>query len=737
MPSVLIIARRELASLFLAPIGYVLASLLLFVAGITFWWQIAQQAFDADAPLRLLFAGSFFWIMVIVVIAVLTMRLVAGEKADGTFDLLLSAPVGEGAIVVAKFLAAWLSFAVLVIPTTLFPLVLNSFSHPPVPIDWGPVAGAALVMLLTSALFCAVGIMFSCLTRSQTAAGLATFAACSIIFFAGHIERIGADMLMGGPALTLVPSHYALSFAGGLVDTRPAVACLTGAALALVAAIQILQWSRFRAARLLPGMLLVLALMAALVLMVNHLGKRHYLLADWTGTGRYTLASKTRQVLKTVDRDVEIKVLCRHGTEAYAELRRLLAQFMRANRRIRVEFVDPDRELARAAEIVAEGLLARSEGILIKAGTRRRDLPLRELLEGGGSSAHGGRRDVLARFRAEQALAAAIMDVMQDRRAQVYFLAGCGEHEIDDFREYSGYAAIARAMRRDNLDVRVIRSDNLAQVPADCDVLVIAGPRRPLGRATLTAIAEYMARQGHALVLMGSGSGTGLETLFEESGVVIADDRIIQPAGLPLRFAAMGSGRGAESSPIEVTAYGKHPITNPLQGIVTTFYRPRSLQVVQTKTGVTSGEGSGGTPTILAASGPDSWGETDPQQQPPRYDAGRDRPGPLPVAVAVEKGAASGIRAGLNTMRLVLVGDSTFAANGCLSGGNQDFFLGALHWLLRQETLIGAAPRQAPRMRMVLNERSQALALLIIIGLIPGGVLGFGLLISGMRRIRS
>jgi ABC-type uncharacterized transport system involved in gliding motility auxiliary subunit len=347
-----------------------------------------------------------------------------------------------------------------------------------------------------------------------------------------------------------------------------------------------------------------------------------------------------------------------------------------------------------------------------------------------------GVHERLALVRAEQSLLAAIIEVTQERPQRAYFFAGCGEHEITDFREYTGYAAIARALRRDAILTQELRLDGTARVPDDCDVLIIPGPDRRLGTPALAAIEDYLGRNGRLLVLLDAMTRTGLETLFETHGVVFNDDRIVTPPTMAPALMTLMAIQKDAGSILEVTSYGHHPITRQMEGVVTMFYRPRSLTLTAVATNTLS-TGNRYQATILATSRAGSWGETDLRQQPPRFDPARDRSGPLPVGVAIERGPPPGINAEIKPMRIVAIGDSGFAANGCLSGGNQELFLGAVHWLLRQEPMIGASPRQAPFMRLTLDSRRQMAALLAIVGAIPGFVLVIGGFMTLFRRMRS
>jgi ABC-type uncharacterized transport system involved in gliding motility auxiliary subunit len=141
--------------------------------------------------------------------------------------------------------------------------------------------------------------------------------------------------------------------------------------------------------------------------------------------------------------------------------------------------------------------------------------------------------------------------------------------------------------------------------------------------------------------------------------------------------------------------------------------------------------------TVLARSTAEGWAETDPAQRPPRFDAGIDRPGPVAIAVAVEKGAASEIDVQIKPTRLVVVGDCDFASNGALNtgvGGNLDFIIACVNWLAERETLVAILPRVPGELRLSLAPRQLRLAHAVILGGLPLAACLAGLLVRMLRR---
>jgi ABC-type uncharacterized transport system involved in gliding motility auxiliary subunit len=111
-----------------------------------------------------------------------------------------------------------------------------------------------------------------------------------------------------------------------------------------------------------------------------------------------------------------------------------------------------------------------------------------------------------------------------------------------------------------------------------------------------------------------------------------------------------------------------------------------------------------------------------------------DEPGPVSVAVAVERGAGPGIDVEIRPTQLVVFGDSDFLANDAASGGNLDLFLSALNWLVEREELMAIAPKPIEEMRLVINERQLRLLFWAFVLGLPGAVCAVGLVVWVRRR---
>jgi ABC-2 type transport system permease protein len=166
------IARRELSSYFYSPIAYVAMFFFLVACGALFWEDFRP---GQPAAMRTIFEWMV-WLLVLV-IPILSMGLLAQEWATGTIETMMTAPVGETDMVLGKFFGSFGFFAVLLSPTLLYVILLRIFGRP----DYGPIVSGYLGILLVGALFTAIGLFCSSLTRSQVVAAVSAIAILFVV----------------------------------------------------------------------------------------------------------------------------------------------------------------------------------------------------------------------------------------------------------------------------------------------------------------------------------------------------------------------------------------------------------------------------------------------------------------------------------------------------------------------------------------------------------------------------
>lgn len=175
------IFRREFVSYFTSPIGYVFLAFFYLAAGFFFTLLSIQQG---TTELNSVFSMMMY--VLIVLIPILTMRTFSEEKRNKTDQCLLTAPVSLGAIVMGKFLAAFLVYALGVLITLVFAVIVSAISSP----DWLLIFGNIVGLVLLGAAFISIGVFVSSLTENQIVSAVLSFAIMVILYLFSAIASI-------------------------------------------------------------------------------------------------------------------------------------------------------------------------------------------------------------------------------------------------------------------------------------------------------------------------------------------------------------------------------------------------------------------------------------------------------------------------------------------------------------------------------------------------------------------
>jgi gliding motility-associated transport system permease protein len=237
---------RELRAYFLSPLAYVVAALLLVVNGLTFGVILSflnDPRSGIGAPLELFFGQTlYFWLVLLFVTPVLTMRLLSEERRSGTIETLMTAPINEIQVVVGKFLAAFVFYAFLWAPTLSYAAILAYYDR----VDWGPVASGYVGILGIGALFLSIGLLATALTRSQLVAAILTFALLIPVFTFGLLEMLASSEAAKTALGYLNLWQHMDELSKGIVDTRHLVYYLSTTAFFLFLAARALAARKWR-----------------------------------------------------------------------------------------------------------------------------------------------------------------------------------------------------------------------------------------------------------------------------------------------------------------------------------------------------------------------------------------------------------------------------------------------------------------------------------------------------------
>ncbi len=748
MSRLLAIARREWAAYFRTPAGWAVLALFLFLQGLVFW-MFVQFLGRPDAPpggvMEFFFGGTIlYWIALGLLATVVPMRLLAEELRTGTIEPLLTAPVSPGEVVAGKWLGAFGFYLAAWAPTLLYLLYLRAVGAA---LDPGPVAAGYLGTVLLGAAALAVGLLASSLTRNQLVAATLSFVGFLAALLAGALEAE-----VRAPATAAALRRYSLfrtmeDFGHGIVDSRPAILLVTVTVLALAAAAWRLgalrgpapddapagrRWSGRSAA----------VLAAIVALLGNVIAARHYARGDWTRGSLYALSDEAVAVLGHLPRPVEATVFLYPGRDSERErtvagfVRELAERCTRASHGLfQVEFVDPDRAPARAEAAAKRYGIGGAEmgqgAVVFTSGGRSKVVGEDDLVE-PEVDAGGEPGPAIHAWRGEAAFVSAILAVTDDHPPVLCFSAGHGEPDVESTAD-GGYASFADALHGAGYETKAV--EKLADLTgAGCRVLVVAEPTTAFSPPEIAAVEAFVDGGGRLLAMVGpvfapggaAFAHLGLEPLAERYGVRLGDDLVVDPSRASDVEGPSVWAAGPDS-------YGAHPITARLGGRLTFWPRTREVAPVAPPP-------PGLTVVPLVHTSAEGWGETDLPtirgDADLTFDPGRDRKGPVPVAVAVERAATAAAPA----TRLVFLGTGRLVMNVRLSGVtlrdyDTDFVLSAVGWLTDRDARVGIGPKVAERIALSLTAAQVGWAFRLFVVALPLLCLAAGAWVWRRRRV--
>jgi ABC-2 type transport system permease protein len=247
--------KKEMRLYFTSPVAWVVMTIFLFIAGYFFYSifafytlasmqsamnpQMGRELNVTDSVLRPLFSNMS--VILLLLMPLITMRLFAEERRSGTIELLLTYPVRDGAVLIAKYLAALTLYALMLALTLLYPGIVLYFTR----VEWGPLLTGYLGLLLMGATFLAVGIFASSLTENQIVASITTFGVLLFLWVVGwSAEYVGG-------AWGRVLSHLSLldhfdTFARGVLDTKDVIYYVNVTIVALFLTLRSLEARRWK-----------------------------------------------------------------------------------------------------------------------------------------------------------------------------------------------------------------------------------------------------------------------------------------------------------------------------------------------------------------------------------------------------------------------------------------------------------------------------------------------------------
>lgn len=492
-----------------------------------------------------------------------------------------------------------------------------------------------------------------------------------------YLGTLGAASLVAGLLLYSVYEvmskwYWALIVAGGIL-----------LAIWLVGNFgNLVESAQKRSTRLGANALVISLAALAIFAFINYLGYKKHKKFDLTAEKLFTLSDQTKKVMGELKSDVKV-VFFSKTDEPVASF---VEQYRDLSNRITYERID----LQARPEMAAQFRGIRPGETIVAANNRTEKVATVD----------------------EQTLTSAIMKVTREQAKTVCFLEGHGERELSGGGP-EGYQQIDAKLKGDNYTTKTISLVTKNEIPADCSVIVVPGPKKALLPGEVDTLSKWMDAGGKMLLGIDPDSEAEMNAFLKNWAIELHQDTVID-------YSAIGQLSGAGAGVPLVTDFGAHPITKTFGRLPSFFPIARSLKIDSAKTDITT--------TELLKTSAESFGETELQGNQAKMDEGKDIKGPLTLGAAATK------KAGAKEARLVVIGDSDFAANSYQrQGANGDLFVNSINWLAEEEDLISIRPKSQTNRDVQLSSVAENLLFWITI-FMPLAVVVAGISIWWNRR---
>jgi ABC-type uncharacterized transport system involved in gliding motility auxiliary subunit len=443
------------------------------------------------------------------------------------------------------------------------------------------------------------------------------------------------------------------------------------------------EWLKTRQTKFTAYATIYILIVIAVLGLINWLANRHNKSVDTTSNKRFSLSDQTKKVVSNLKQDVKVTYFDK--TSSFTQAKDLLERYETLSPKLSVDYVDPDKKPQ-----VAKSMGVKSYGtIMVDSGAKHQE----------------------AKSLTEEEVTGAVIRTLKGGDRSVCVVSGSGEHALDDTGR-SGYSGIKEQIEKNNYKTRAISLLDKPEVPKDCTITLVAGPRFDYVEPVVNALKTYQQNGGRLLVLLDPPVKLGKEDVSENAalakvidgwGVTLNKDLVLDTSGVGQIFGF------SEVVPL-VTTYESHPIVREMKGIATAFPLTRSLDV---KTGAEK----------LFSTSENSFSTTKLDAKEIRIDPAKDKHGPFVL------GAAGSVKAGEGQARFVVVGSSGWVANSIVSfNGNKDLFLNMLNWLSADEELISIRPKDPEDRRITMNRLQMQMVFYSSVLLLPLMIVvaGFG-----------
>lgn len=479
----LAIFKREFKSLFWNITGWLFIGITLALFGLYFFVYNLSYGYPYIS-----YSLSAIAFLFMVTVPILTMRVLAEEKHAKTDQLLLTAPISVGKIVLGKFLALALVYTICIGVICVAPLVLMIFGEVPLAETYVGILGFWLYGLATIA----IGTFVSSLTESQVISAVVSF---GLIFVGYMMSSICSVISSSGNLLTKILGCYDLytpldDFFNGTLSVTGIVYYLSVIALALFLTEQMIQKRRWTISRNMistsvfsTGMIAIVVALTVVVNLIASALPETYTQIDATSQKLYSITKDTEKYLDTLKDDVTLYVMVNKNSKD-DNVDRTLQKYASASKHVKVKYVDPNVSPTFASKYTDNDVTSNS--IIVVCGDRSKVIDYNsDIYEYSYDSSYNYS---VTGYDCEGQVTAAIQYVTSESTTNVYELTGHDESTLSgDFSE---------VFQKRFMNVGSLSLLTVDAIPEDCHAIFITAPQSDLSEDDLSKLSQYLGNGG-------------------------------------------------------------------------------------------------------------------------------------------------------------------------------------------------------------------------------------------------
>ena len=621
----LAIYRRELKSYFTSVIACLFIAVTTLIAGIFFvYYNLSYGVSEMYSVYQCL-------LILVFTVPILTMKVIADERRQKTDQLILTAPVSVGKIVVGKFFALETIYAVPVFIMCLYPLILSSFGTVSFKTSYTNIFG----LFLYGTAFIAIGIFISSITESQVISAILSI----VVLLMGYMMQSLENMISSnGNILTKILGCFDLytpvqDFLNGVISLSAVVYYISITVLFLFLTCQSIQKRRWNVSKKTIGTgvfsMGFIAIVVAVTVFANMIAttvtaKVSSATIDMTSTALFSISSDTKKMLKKLDSDITIYVMA-PKTSADSTIKKTLERYQSTSKHIKVEYKDTTLYPNFYQKYTDAAPTSNSLIVVNEKTSKSKVVDYNDIYVSDSYSYYTSGSNNASSYDCEGQLNSAISYVRSNTTYKIYQIEGHDE-AVTDTTNFGSDSNLKDIVSKYNAEIESIKLVNRTEITTDeCAALLILGPKKDYTEDEAKIVINYLNNGGKAII--------GLENLTSQGVDKPNFNSILKEFGINVQSGVVAENNTSYYS----TQYGPwfafaDGITGYASGLSSYVFAPYTSGLKQVKDSDDSI-----TYTALASTSSDSVLKTNASKATTYKKESGDVDGPFDIVVSVEK----------------------------------------------------------------------------------------------------